>query len=41
MGLLCHDGDIKQGLAHSHTVVIGHEGQEVAVCGTKRGEEED
>lgn len=41
LGLLCHDGDIRQGLAHSHAVVIGHEGQEVAVNGTEAGEEED
>lgn len=39
-GLLCHDGDIKQELAHSHTKVINHEGQEVAVLATKESEEE-
>lgn len=41
MGLLRHDGDIKQGLAHSHSAVRGHERREVAVNGTKEGEEED
>lgn len=41
IGLLHHDGDIKQGLAHSHAAVRGNEGQEVAVSGTKDGEEED
>ena len=39
--LLCYYGDIKQGLVHSHTAVIGHGGQEVAVNGTKKGEEEE
>lgn len=40
-GISCCDGDIKQGLAHSHVIVIGHESQEVAVSGTKGGEVED
>lgn len=39
--LLCHNGDIKQWLAHSHTAVIGHDGQEVAGNGTEEGEEQE
>lgn len=39
--LLCHYGDIKQGLVHGHTAVIGSGGQEVAVNGTTKGEEEE
>lgn len=36
-----HCGQIKQGLVHSHTAAIGYGGQEVAVSGTKKGEEEE